>query len=274
MGNGSDKPSFDVSVPSPARVWNFWVGGKDNYESDRAAAAQILAHVPTVHISARLTRNFLSGAVEYMIREHGVTQFLDIGSGLPTADNTHEVAQRAEPSARIVYVDNDPVVILHARALLNSAPQGRTDYIQADLREVDEILAGAARTLDFTRPVGVILLQVLHFMPDSADPYGIIGRIMDTLPSGSFLVVATAPADMDPGGRRVTEEIAERSGITMRVRTLEEVARFFDRLEVLGPGVVSGLEWLELWSAADGVDRIGVIPDGVGIGHNGIGRKP
>jgi S-adenosyl methyltransferase len=274
MANGTDKPAFDVSVPSPARVWNYWVGGKDNYESDRAAAAQILAHVPTLPVGARLARKFLIGAVEYLITGYGVRQFLDIGSGLPTADNTHEVAQRAAPSSRIVYVDNDPVVISHANALLASTPEGRCDFIHGDLRDVDEILAAAARTLDFTLPVAVIMLQVLHFIPDSDDPAGIIARIMDRLPSGSFLVISQAPADMDPNGRRVTEQIARRSGVAMRPRSQEEVARFFDGLEILGPGVVSGLEWLELWSAADGVDRIGVIPDGVTFGLNGIARKP
>ena len=272
MPNGSDKPTFDVSVPSPARVWNYWVGGKDNYESDRAAAAQILVHVPTLPAGARLARKFLIGAVEYLIAEHGVRQFLDVGSGLPTANNTHEVAQRVAPSSRIVYVDNDPVVISHAHALLTSTPQGRCDYLQADLRDTGAVLAQAGRTLDFSQPVAVIMLQVLHFIPDSDDAYGIVKQIMNALPSGSFLVLAQVPAEMDPDGRRVAEQLSAASGVPMQARTRDEVARFFDGLDVLGPGVVSGLEWLELWSAADGADRIGIIPQGVNFGHNGIGR--
>jgi hypothetical protein len=272
MANGTDKPTFDVSVPSPARVWNYWIGGKDNYESDRAAAAQILAHVPTLPAGARLARKFLIGAVEYLIAEHGVRQFLDIGSGLPTADNTHEVAQRAAPSSRIVYVDNDPVVISHANALLTSTPEGCCDYLQADLRDTGSVLAQAGRTLDFSEPVAVIMLQVLHFIPDSDDAYGIVKRIMNAVPAGSFLVLAQVPAEMNPEGRRVSEQLSAASGVPMQARTRDEVARFFDGLDVLGPGVVSGLEWLELWSAADGVDRIGIIPEGVYFGHNGIGR--
>lgn len=271
---GGPEDTVDKSVPSSARVWNYWIGGKDNYEADRIAAEQILALVPTLPAGARLSRKFLRFAVEYLITEHGIRQFLDIGSGLPTAENTHEVAQRIAPASRIVYVDSDPMVISHANALLTSAPQGRCDFIKADVRDPGAVLEGASRTLDFTQPVAVIMLQVLHVVADSDDPYGIVARLMDAVPPGSVLVIAQIPVEMDPDARRLVEQISNQVGVTMRARTYEEVARFFDGLEVLGPGVVSGLEWLKVWSADDGVDRIGHIPDGTSFGHNGIGLKP
>jgi hypothetical protein len=272
--SGKSVPSFDKTVASPARIWNFWVGGKDNYEADREAAARLLAFMPTLPAGVRLSRRFLLDAVRYLATVHGARQFLDIGAGLPAADNTHEVAQRAAPSSRVVYVDSDPVVISHAKARLTSAPEGDADFVHADLRDPGPLLERAGRTLDFTKPVAVIMVQVLHFIEDSEDPYGIVRRVMDATAPGSFLVIAQAPSDMDPDGRRELDELAKISRVPIRPRSRAEVARFFDGLDLLGPGVAGGLEWLERWSAADGVDRIGVIPDGVIFGPNGIGRKP
>ena len=180
--DGSKLPPFDPSVPNPARMWNYWLGGKDNFAADREAAERVLEAMPSLPLIARAARLFLIDAVHQLAAEHGVRQFLDIGTGLPTADNTHDVAQRAAPESKIVYVDYDPVVLTHAQALLTSSPEGVTDYIQADLRDTDTIFKGAARTLDLTRPVAVLLIAVLHFIPDADDPYAVVARLMERRP--------------------------------------------------------------------------------------------
>src|SRR6204780_282805 len=179
-------PAFDPSVPSPARVWNFWVGGKDHFDADRALAGQFGEVVPQMPLIARLTRLFIADTVSTMAAD-GIRPFLDIGTGLPTADNTHEVAQRLAPDARIVYVDNDPVVLAHARALLTSSPEGKTAYLDADLRDPAKILAQASEILDFSQPVAVLLIAVLHFIKDSDDPYRVVTTLMDAVPPGSYL---------------------------------------------------------------------------------------
>ena len=170
---------FDTSVAHPARIWDYFLGGKDNFAADRVAAEGVLEVMPGMAMVARAGRAFLAAAVHYLATERGISQFLDIGTGLPTANNTHEVAQRANEQARIVYVDNDPIVLSHARALLTSGPDGETAYVDADIRDTDRILAEAARTLDFSQPVAVMLLAVLHFVPDADDPYKITARLMD-----------------------------------------------------------------------------------------------
>jgi len=196
--DGSKLPPFDPTVPNPARMWNYWLGGKDNFAADRQAAERVLEVMPSLPLIARAARLFLIDAVHQLAAEHGIRQFLDIGTGLPTADNTHDVAQRAAPESKIVYVDYDPVVLTHAQALLTSSPEGQTDYIQADLRDTDTIVKGAARTLDLTRPVAILLIAVLHFIPDADDPYAVVARLMDAVPSGSYLVIAHAAADIAP----------------------------------------------------------------------------
>jgi O-methyltransferase involved in polyketide biosynthesis len=256
---------FDVTAPSPARMWNYWVGGKDHFAADREAAGRIQAAMPALPGIARSVRAFLIDIVNRLAVDHGVRQFLDIGTGLPTADNTHEVAQRAAPESRIAYADYDPVVLAHARALLTSTPEGRTDYIQADLRDTDTILAAAARTLDFSQPVAVLLLAVLHFIPDADDPYGTVKKLMDTMPAGSFLVICHAPSDINPGeiaemARRYNESGAEQ----MRPRSHEEIMRFFDGLEMLPPGLAPLSEWLP-------PDR---DAPGSGSAVAGVARKP
>jgi len=196
-------PSFATNVPSHARVWNYWLGGRDHFAVDRAASRTILGAMPSLQQIARASRRFLADAVTLLAREYGVRQFLDIGTGLPTADNTHEVAQRIAPESRIVYVDYDLSVLRHAQALLTSTPEGRTDFILADLRDPETILAEAARTLDFTRPVAIFLIAVLHFITDGDDPHEIVARLLKAVPPGSFLVVLHAPSDIR------AEEVAE-----------------------------------------------------------------
>jgi O-methyltransferase involved in polyketide biosynthesis len=244
---------FDTSVPSPARMWNYWVGGKDHFAADREAADKIMAAMPSLPAIARSVRHFLIDIVHTLTVDYGIRQFLDIGTGLPTADNTHDVAQRAAPASRIVYADYDPVVLAHARALLTSSPEGRTDYIQADLRDTEKILAAAERTLDFSRPVAILLLAVLHFIPDEDDPYGIVQTLMDAVPSGSYLVIVHAPSDRNPEEmaeqtRRYNDSGAER----MRPRSQEEILRFFRGLELIGPGLAPLSEWLPNGQAEPG----------------------
>jgi O-methyltransferase involved in polyketide biosynthesis len=256
---------FDTSVPSPARMWNYWVGGKDHFAADREAADKIMAAMPSLPAIARSVRHFLIDIVHTLTVDYGIRQFLDIGTGLPTADNTHDVAQRAAPASRIVYADYDPVVLTHARALLTSSPEGRTDYIQADLRDTGKILAAAERTLDFSKPVAILLLAVLHFIPDEDDPYGIVQELMDAVPTGSYLVIVHAPSDRNP------EEMAEQTrryndsgAARMRPRSQEEILRFFRGLELIEPGLASLSEWLPN----------GEAEPGSGKAVAGVARKP
>jgi O-methyltransferase involved in polyketide biosynthesis len=260
-------PAFDPRVPSPARMWNFWLGGKDNFAADREAGQRVLEVLPSMPVIARFARLFLADAVTRLADGHGIRQFLDIGTGLPTADNTHDVAQRVAAEARIVYADYDPVVLTHAKALLTSSPEGKTDYIQADLRDTDTILAGAARTLDLTQPVAVILIAVLHFIPDGDDPYQVVARLMDAVPSGSYLVMGHAASDIAP---EASAELAVRynamSSASITPRSREQVARFFDGLDMIPPGLVPISEW--------GLpNQIDTTVGGL-IGYCGIGRKP
>ncbi|MEV5486833.1 SAM-dependent methyltransferase [Streptomyces bobili] len=235
---------INTSQPHTARIWNYWLGGKDNYEVDRAAGDQIRQLHPGIGEYARADRLFLGRAVRHLVHDVGIRQFLDIGTGLPTADNTHEVAQAAAPEARIVYVDNDPLVLAHARALLTSSPEGRTDYLDEDLRNVDAILEHAAKTLDFSKPVALILLGVVIFVGDDEDPYALVRRLVDRLPAGSHLVLShtiTSPSmpDVDEAVRFWNEHGTPK----LTQRTPEDVARFFDGLELLEPGVLSCSRW-------------------------------
>ena len=235
---------FDTSVAHPARIWDYFLGGKDNFAADRAAAQGVLEVMPTMAMVARAGRAFLAAAVHYLAASQGISQFLDIGTGLPTANNTHEVAQRADQQARIVYVDNDPIVLAHARALLTSGPDGKTAYVDADIRDTDRILAEAARTLDFSQPVAVMLLAVLHFVPDADDPYKITLRVMEALPSGSFLAVSHASSDIETGLVAAgTERYNQRSVVSITPRTRAQVTRFFDGLDIVDPGVVPLGHW-------------------------------
>ncbi|MFD8134211.1 MULTISPECIES: SAM-dependent methyltransferase [Streptomyces] len=251
--------------PHTARIWNYWLGGGDYYEVDRAAGERIRQLHPGIGDYARADRLFLGRAVRHLVTECGIRQFLDIGTGLPTADNTHEVAQRLAPDARIVYVDNDPLVLAHARALLTSAPEGRTDHLDEDLRNVDAILERAARTLDLSEPVGLMLLGVVIFIGDDAEAYDIVRRLLEGLPSGSHLVLShtiTSPAmpDVDAAVSYWNQHGTPR--ITQR--TPEAVARFFDGLDLLEPGVVSCSRWRP--QPTDGDEPVEVAMFG-GVGH-------
>ena len=246
------QPVFDTSVANPARIWDYWLGGKDHFEADREAADKVIEVLPTMPLLARLARRQQIDTVRLLAGRYGIRQFLDIGTGLPTADNTHEIAQRAAPEARIVYVDNDPVVISHARALLTSSPEGATDYLQADLRDTAAVLTGAARTLDFGQPVAVLFMGVLHFIPDADDPYRIVARMMGATVAGSYLVIGHGASDIQADAvPEMTRRYNARSSASLTLRTRDQVARFFDGLELIGPGLVP----LSQWWPADEVER-------------------
>ena len=261
--DGTGPPPFvDTTVAHPARVYDYWLGGKDNYEADRVAAAEVVAAMPGIVPAVRANRAFLRRAVQYLAGEAGIRQFLDIGTGLPTADNTHEVAQAVAPVSRIVYVDNDPIVLAHARALLTSRPEGATGYLDADIKDSDEILAGAARLLDFSQPVGVMLVAVLHMLRDAEGPQAIVDRLMSAVPAGSFLVISHLASDIEREtmaevGRRLNASMTQQ--VTMRTRA--QVTVFFDALTLLDPGVVRTHEWRPD-SAAD-AETPGVLWAGV-----------
>ncbi|GAA3090114.1 SAM-dependent methyltransferase [Streptosporangium carneum] len=235
---------IDSGVAHSARIWNYWLGGKDNYAVDREIGDQFRAIFPDIVDIARSSRGFLARAVRYLAGEAGIRQFLDIGTGLPSVDNTHEVAQRVAPDSRVVYVDNDPLVLAHARALLVSAPGGVTEYIDSDLRDPERILKAARATLDFSQPVALVLMNVLGHVTDTDEARSVVRRLLDALPSGSHLAVADGVNVIR--GREFEEAIAvwNREGSTpYLLRAPEEIARFFDGLELVEPGVVSCPHW-------------------------------
>jgi hypothetical protein len=236
-------PDFDTSVPHVARVYDYWLGGKDNFAADRVMGERTLQAYPNLVYSVRANRAFLARAVRFLAGQ-GIRQFLDIGTGIPTADNTHEVAQRIAPDSRIVYVDNDPVVLSHAKALLKSTPEGACAYLDADLRDPDAILAGAAQTLDFGQPVAVMLIAVMHFVGDDAQASAIMRRLTAACVPGSYVALSHAASDIDAAQmaemiRRLNESTAEKT--TLRDRG--GVTRLFDGLELVEPGVIRAAEW-------------------------------
>jgi S-adenosyl methyltransferase len=238
-------PAFDTSVAHQARVYDYVLGGKDNYAADRAAAEAALRIWPEMAFAMRANRAFLGRAVRYLAGQAGIRQFLDIGTGIPTAGNTHQVAQAIAPETRVVYVDYDPVVLAHARALLISNEAGATDYIHADLRDTPAILDQAARLLDFTRPVAVTLLAILHAIPDSDDPHAIVARLMDTVPPGSYLAISHVASDLLSRGTvddltDVADRMAQQQ---FTYRSREQVARFFQGTDLVEPGLVRVEEW-------------------------------
>jgi hypothetical protein len=261
------KPRIDTSVAHSARIWNYWLGGKDNFEIDRVVAAEHAATFPGIVEVARQVRSFLVRAVGYLAGEAGVRQFLDIGTGLPTANNTHEIAQSLVPQARIVYVDNDPLVLVHARALLTSSPEGVTDYIEADVRDPDRILAEAARTLDFTQPIALMMLGVLGQIPDSDNPHAVVSRLLDALPSGSYLVIEDG-VDTDRAQNEAIETYNQNpdSTASYHLRSPEQLTRYFDGLELLEPGVVPCSRWRP---EPNSLDEPAEVPD-----YSGVGYKP
>ncbi|CAO5247013.1 S-adenosyl methyltransferase [Frankia sp. AgKG'84/4] len=250
----------DTSVPHSARVWNYWLGGKDNFPADRELGDRVFEVYPDIVHVARAQREFLVRAVTFLAGEVGIRQFLDIGTGLPTADNTHEVAQRIAPDSRIVYVDNDPLVLVHARALLTSAAGGATAYVDADVRDPDRILAEAAEVLDFSQPVALVMFGILGNVADTGEAQAIARRLLDGVGSGSYLTLNDGTH-----GEAVDKaiEITQADGHPYNLRTPDQVASFFDGLEVVEPGVVS----TPLWRPAAGVD-----PQPLFI-YGGVGRK-
>ena len=239
-----DLARFDTGVAHPARIYDYWLSGKDNFAADRAAGEAVLAARPTVVRDIRANRAFMHRAVAYLADEAGIRQFLDIGTGIPTSPNVHEIAQELAPDARIVYADNDPIVLAYARALLTGTRDGATDYVDADLREPGKILDHAQRTLDFSQPVAVQLIGMLHLISDEEDPYGIAARLMNAVPSGSYLVVTHPASDVDAEeAARAAREYDNSLPTTQTNRTRAEVTKFFDGLELLPPGVVQLNNW-------------------------------
>ena len=237
-------PDFDTSVPHIARVYDYWLGGTDNFAADRVMGERTLQAYPNLVYSVRANRAFLARAVRFLAGEAGIRQFLDIGTGIPTANNTHEAAQRVAPSSRIVYVDHDPVVLSHAQALLASTPEGACTYVDADLRDPKAILAAAADTLDFSQPVAVMLIAVMHFIGDDAEASAIMRRLMAACVPGSYVALSHAASDIDAAQmaemvRRLNESTAEKT--TLRDRA--GVTRLFDGLELVEPGVIRVSQW-------------------------------
>jgi len=236
---------IDTTKAHPARVYDVFLGGKDNYPVDRAAAAAALTANPRGYLDVRHNRDFLRRAVTRLAKEDGIRQFLDIGTGLPTAENVHQIAQRITPDARVVYVDNDPVVLAHARALLVSGPEGRTDYLDADFKDPARILEQAARTLDFDQPVALVLVAILHFVEDE-EAYSIVRDLVKELPSGSRVVLSHLTEDLNPENIRAVQRTYTERGFTFVLRSRDEVARFFTEtpgLTLDEPGVVPVHHW-------------------------------
>jgi len=239
-----EQTTFDTSVAHVARVYDYWLGGKDNFAVDRAAGEQAIAAYPDIVQSVRANRAFLARTVRYLAAEAGIRQFLDIGTGIPTANNTHEVAQSAAPGCRVVYVDNDPIVLAHARALLTSGPAGVTAYIDADLRDTRKILAVASQTLDFSRPVAVVLMAILHLIGDGDNPYGTVAKLIGAVPPGSYLAMSHIASDIEPEALgKAKERVSRLALVEQTYRTHAEVMQFFDGLEMVEPGLVRVQEW-------------------------------
>jgi len=239
----SSLPKIDITVANVARAWNYMVGGKDNFEADREAARQLIAIAPVIRIAAPASRAFLRRAVRYLAAEAGIRQFLDIGTGLPTAGNTHEVAQAVAPQCRVVYVDNDPVVLAHARALLTSLPEGATSYVDADARDPGTIIAEAGATLDFGQPVAVMMVDLLNFVEDDAAVASIMSALRAAVPSGSYFAIMHPASDLDPAlpeaGKRWNQLAPQR----VRLRSREDLAGLLAGLELVEPGLVTVPEW-------------------------------
>jgi hypothetical protein len=241
--DGMSRPgSIDTTVPHSARIWNYWLGGKDNYPIDREAGDAFREIYPDIVEVARAVRYFLARSVHYLAGEAGMRQFLDVGTGLPTVDNTHEVAQRVAPESRIVYVDNDPLVLVHARALLTSRPEGACSYIDADVRHPGKVLETAAEMLDFSRPVALMLLGILGHVRDDDEARLIVRQMTDALPHGSYLTLSDG-ASTSKAREQAHQRYAQTGAVPYRLRSPQQITGFFDGLELLEPGVVPVSQW-------------------------------
>jgi hypothetical protein len=264
-----ERPATDLrpEVPHPARIYNYFLGGKDNFPADRAAAEQMIAIAPQTPGAARANRAFLQRAVRF-VADQGIDQFLDIGTGIPTAGNTHEVAQQVNPKAAVVYVDNDPIVLAHARALMAGPGHGATTVLQADLREPAAILADprVREVLDLDRPVALMLVAVLHFVDEELDPYGLVATLLAALPAGSYLIVTHATGDFDPPATaEAGKEVYRKAAAQVSPRTKDQVARFVEGLETVEPGLVPLSEW-----RPESADQAAVWAPGYAV----VARKP
>ncbi len=258
--------AIDTSVAHPARVYDYWLGGKDNFAADREAAERVLAVSPGLRWRIQANRRFLARAVRYLAEEAGIRQFLDIGTGIPSANNTHQVAQEVAPDARIVYVDNDPIVLSHARALLTSGPRGATQYVHGDAREPGPIIESAAETLDFSQPVALMLIGVLHLIQDSEDPWGLVAWLMAQLPAGSYLAISHPAIDIAPGQAEAQRRYNERVSTPQTLRDRDQVARFFEGLELVEPGLV----YVHAWRPGE----FDTAPEDATSAWGGVARKP
>jgi SAM-dependent methyltransferase len=264
------EPKIDTTKPHAARIYDYYLGGKDNFAADRQTGDRAAQSWPAVRTAVRENRAFLGRAVRYLVAEAGVRQFLDIGTGLPSANNVHEVAQGLAPSCRVVYVDNDPIVLAHARALLTSAPQGRTAYIHADLRQPEKILNDPVtqRTLDFTEPIALMLVAILHFIPDVEHPRQILDTLLDALPPGSYLVASHVTPEHDPEGVGGLERTYQAAGLATQSRVVDDFAELvFHGLDMVEPGLALVSEWRP--------DHDGPRPLASEVNwYGGVARKP
>jgi hypothetical protein len=267
---GSLPREIDTSGPHAARIYDYLLGGKDHFAVDRQTAEKAIAAIPTGWTAARENRAFLGRAVRYLAADVGIRQFLDIGTGLPSANNVHEVAQAVAPEARVVYVDNDPIVLAHARALLTSSTQGRTAYIEADLREPETILAHPVtrETIDFSRPLALMLVGILHFVPDEDGPARIVATLLEALPPGSYLAASHGAPEFNPAGSAMWTRTYRESGVPFQLRTADEFTELaFGGLEMVEPGLVVVSDWRP--------DRAGPLPLAEEVGIVGaVARKP
>ena len=261
-------PEINTHVPQSARVYDYWLGGKDHFPADRALGDAIAEALPTIRTQVRAQRAFLGRAVRYLTRDAGVRQFLDIGTGIPSAGNVHDVAQEIAPESRVLYVDNDPIVLAHARALMGGAAEGQVAFIQADLREPEAILANPAveRTLDLARPVGLVLVGIMHHLRDDDDPRRIVATLVDALAPGSYLVLSQSTPDFDPAAMAALAAASEQGGIANVPRSLADTEPFFAGLELVEPGLVPMATWRP-------DPRTGQDPRSV-YAYGGVARKP
>ncbi|MFG3205090.1 SAM-dependent methyltransferase [Streptomyces sp. NPDC048192] len=245
MSSTSASRDIDTSRPHSARMYDYYLGGKDHFEVDKQAAEAVASVYPGIFVCARENRSFMHRATRVLAREYGIRQWLDIGTGIPTEPNLHQVAQSVVPDARVVYADNDPLVLKYAERLMRSTVQGRTAYIEADVNDPAALLEAPVLTevLDLSKPVALSLNALMHFVPDRQDPYGIVSRLLDVLPSGSALALSHCTPDFDPDTWQKVTDIYVNAGTPVQFRTRADVARFFDGLELLDPGIALGHRW-------------------------------
>ncbi|MEU7716749.1 SAM-dependent methyltransferase [Streptomyces tibetensis] len=245
MSTSHTARDIDTSRPHSARMYDYYLGGKDHFEVDKLAAERVAEAYPAIFVCARENRAFMHRATRVLAREHGIRQWLDIGTGIPTEPNLHQVAQSVVPDARVVYADNDPLVLKYAERLMRSTSEGRTTYIEADVNDPQSLLNAPelAEILDLEQPVALSLNALMHFVTDAQDPYGIVRRLLDVLPSGSALALSHCTPDFDPATWQKVTDIYTTAGTPVQFRSREEVTRFFDGLDLLEPGVTVGHRW-------------------------------